>query len=192
MRALKPRVIIMEAHWALYGEGSSPAEFDSSLLDRTIQTLERIGPARVDVMGSLPSWKIYQRRAAFEIWRREYVLQIRSSQLLDRTAFDADSFVREAVIGTGAIFVSPVQLLCNRDGCLMSADSLGHAPIAWGNDHLSLAGSTLLAGPALRSILGEQPRSRRDSLSSATGGGRDQQTSSEATSDASATEPGYR
>jgi peptidoglycan/LPS O-acetylase OafA/YrhL len=177
VRKLKPWVVILEAHWALYGEGSSSAEFNSSALGRTIQALEHIGPARIVVMGSLPSWKIYQPRVAFEIWRREHVLQIRSSQLLDRTAFDADNVIREAVSGTGATFVSPIQLLCNRDGCLISADPTGATPIAWDYDHLSLAGSAFVARLALPSILGEQSQPSPGSLPSAIGGGRDQQTS---------------
>lgn len=153
LAALHPAIVILEAHWALYMNHTGP-RFDTAALQSTIGALNRAGVRRVVVMGSLPSWKIYQPRATFLIWRRTHRLRTRSSQFLDGAAFAADRRIRAAVAGTSAIFVSPLVLLCNGGGCLLSADPQHPAPIAWDNDHLSIAGSSLLMRLAMHDIVG--------------------------------------
>ncbi len=153
IRASRPAVVLLEAHWALYVNDRA-SQLDTMALRQTIYALEQSGVARIVVMGSLPSWKIYQPRAAFEIWRRTHMVAQRSSLFLDSAAFSTDDQVRQAVAGTGAIFVSPLALLCNRSGCLLSTDPHHPTPVAWDNDHLSVAGSCLLIQLALTAILG--------------------------------------
>jgi peptidoglycan/LPS O-acetylase OafA/YrhL len=152
LHTLKPAVVILEAHWARYADAAH--NFDALALRRTVEQLERIGVDRVVVMGSLPSWKIYQPRAAFEVWRRQGTMVARSRLFLDPAVFAADNQVRQAVAASGAVFVSPLALLCNSSGCLLSADPHRPTPVAWDNDHLSLAGSSLLVALALKAISG--------------------------------------
>ena len=153
LRLLKPDVAILEAHWALYQDDGGQM-FDAVALQRTIRELSQAGIPRVVVMGSLPSWKIHQPRVSFVIWRQQHVVPMRSDQLLDSHALAADRWVQQAVAGTGALFVSPLALLCDRDGCLLSTDPRVPTPVAWDNDHLSVAGSRLLADRSLGVILG--------------------------------------
>jgi peptidoglycan/LPS O-acetylase OafA/YrhL len=154
LRARRPDVVLLEAHWALYtGENGQP-DITVAAVRRTIDALDAIGIRRVVVMGSLPTWKIVQPRVAFEIWRRDHVLEDRTAEYLDAEPFAADRRVREAVAGTPATFVSPLELLCRSGSCLLSADPERPTPIAWDNDHLSLAGSRWVADRALKSILG--------------------------------------
>jgi peptidoglycan/LPS O-acetylase OafA/YrhL len=152
LKSLSPAAVIIEAHWALYNAANGWPNFDAASLRQTIRTLEGIGIRRVLVMGSLPTWKIYQPRVAFEIWRQQHVLEDRTREYLDSEPFAADSLARAAVAGTGAVFVSPLALLCNGRGCLLSTEPHAAVPVAWDNDHLSLAGSELVAGRALESL----------------------------------------
>jgi peptidoglycan/LPS O-acetylase OafA/YrhL len=159
IRALRPDVVMLESHWALYSGSNGWPEFDASTLRKTVQTLQDIGIKRIVVMGSLPTWTIYQPRVAFKIWRHQHMLMDRSSEFLDASAFKADTIVRSTVVGTRAIFVSPIDLLCVDGACLISTDPLRATPIAWDNDHLSVAGSGLLAHLALPAIFGAgEPR----------------------------------
>lgn len=156
LASLSPDVVVMEAHWALYAGINGLPTFDPLALRATVQAMQRIGVPRIVVMGSLPTWKIYQPRVAFEVWRERHVLRDRTSEFLDRAPFVADTRVRDAVAGTAAAFVSPLELLCNPAGCLISADSSRPVPVAWDNDHLSIAGSSLLVTRTFKSTLSAQ------------------------------------
>ena len=153
LKSLSPDAVIIEAHWALYNAANGWPNFDAASLRETVRTLQRLGIRQVVVMGSLPTWKIYQPRVAFEIWRQGHVLEDRSREYLDPEPFAADSLARAAVAGTGATFVSPLALLCNGGGCLISTEPHAAVPVAWDNDHLSVAGSELVAGRALESLV---------------------------------------
>jgi peptidoglycan/LPS O-acetylase OafA/YrhL len=153
LKALKPDVVILEAHWALYAGNNGWPELNAALLHRTIEALQQAGLRHLIVMGSLPTWKIYQPRVAFEIWRRSGVLEQRTAEYLDAEPFAADRFVRDAIRGTQATFISPLELLCREGACLISTDPNSATPLAWDNDHLSLAGSTFLAAHAFKSVL---------------------------------------
>jgi peptidoglycan/LPS O-acetylase OafA/YrhL len=153
LRTLDPDVVILEAHWALYSGANGWPAFDAEPLHRTIQKLEEIGIRRIVVMGSLPTWKIYQPRVAFEVWRQSHVLESRTAQFLDPEPFVADRVAREAAEGTRATFISPLDLLCSEGQCLISTVPHAAVPVAWDNDHLSVAGSTFLADRAFKSIL---------------------------------------
>jgi peptidoglycan/LPS O-acetylase OafA/YrhL len=152
-RILKPDVIILEAHWALYSGSSGWPEFDAAALHRTIEVLQDLGVPRIVVMGSLPTWKIYQPRVAFELWRHAHVLEDRTAEYLDAEPFAADRIARDAVAGTAATFISPLDLLCRQGRCLISTDPHSAIPLAWDNDHLSLAGSAFVADRAFKTLL---------------------------------------
>jgi peptidoglycan/LPS O-acetylase OafA/YrhL len=153
LQALKPDVVILEAHWALYAGENGWPELDAATLRRTIAALQQTGLRHIIVMGSLPTWKIYQPRVAFEIWRHSGVLKDRTAEYLDAEPFAADRFVRNATRGTQAMFISPLELLCREGACLISTDPNSATPLAWDNDHLSLAGSAFLAEHAFGSVL---------------------------------------
>jgi peptidoglycan/LPS O-acetylase OafA/YrhL len=152
-RSLLPDVLILEAHWALYSGANGWPDFDISMLRRTIEALQAMGIHRIVVMGSLPTWKIHQPRIAFELWRQEGVIQDRTAKFLDAEPFSADRSVRSAVLGTEATFISPIDFLCESGACLISTDPHIATPVAWDNDHLSLAGSAFLVEHAFKSIL---------------------------------------
>jgi len=147
-------VVILEGHWALYDGRNGHPDVDAPALHRTIEALQGMGIPRIIIMGSLPTWKIVQPRVAFELWRSGHTLQDRTAQYLDEEPFAADRVARAAVAGTRATFISPLDLLCTGGGCLISTEPHNATPIAWDNDHLSVAGSTFLADRAFRSILG--------------------------------------
>jgi peptidoglycan/LPS O-acetylase OafA/YrhL len=154
LSTLRPQVVVLEAHWARYMSGADAVPLQAIALRRTIRQLQAIGVNRVVVMGSLPSWRINQPRVTFEIWRRWHVVVDRSTLYLDPNAFAADRAVQGQVAGSGAVFVSPVDSLCDSHGCLLSADAHVPVPMAWDNDHLSVAGATLLISRTLPEILG--------------------------------------
>jgi peptidoglycan/LPS O-acetylase OafA/YrhL len=153
LQTLKPDVVILEAHWALYAGNNGWPELNAAALRRTIETLQQSGLRHIIIMGSLPTWKIYQPRVAFEVWRHSGALQDRTAEYLDAAPFAADEFVRDATRGTQATFISPLESLCREGACLISTDPNSATPLAWDNDHLSLAGSVFLVEHAFKSVL---------------------------------------
>jgi hypothetical protein len=156
LATLRPDMVLLEAHWALYAGANGYPSIEPAALRETVQKLQEIGVRRVIVMGGLPTWKIYQPRAAFKIWTRLHFLPERSSQYLDREPFAADRALRQALSGTAAVFISPLATLCRDGACLLSADSNELSPVAWDYDHLTIAGSDLLIGRASGAIFGER------------------------------------
>jgi peptidoglycan/LPS O-acetylase OafA/YrhL len=144
LAALRPDMVLLEAHWAVYAGSNGLPSIEAASLRETVQTLLKIGVRRVIVMGGLPTWKIYQPRAAFKIWTQLHFVPERSSEYLDREPFAADRLLRQALSGTPAVFISPLAELCKDGACLLSADTHELDPVTWDNDHLTIAGSDLL------------------------------------------------
>jgi peptidoglycan/LPS O-acetylase OafA/YrhL len=154
--ALRPDVVLLEAHWAVYAGSNGYPSIEAAALRATVQKLQEIGIRRIIVMGSLPTWKIYEPRAAFKIWSRQHSLPERSSEYLDREPFAADVRLRQALSGTAAVFVSPLAELCRDGACLLSADTHELEPVTWDNDHLTIAGADLLIRRASGAIFDER------------------------------------
>jgi peptidoglycan/LPS O-acetylase OafA/YrhL len=138
---LHPDVVVLEGAWAFYSgaDGRTSLEFDA--IHRTLLALRKF---RVVVMGSLPAWKINQADVILRLWQQDRVLEPRTYKYFKTVTIAADQVVREAASGTGARFISPLQLLCAPSGCLLSADPVHVEPVAWDRGHLSREGSRLL------------------------------------------------
>lgn len=149
---VRPDLVLIEAHWAFYADIHSANRLDVAALHRTLRALQDLGIARIVVMGSLPTWKLYQPRVAFEVWRHRGSLPARTREDLDPAPFAADGLVRGALSGTAAMFVPPLDFLCANGDCLIFADSTEAATVAWDYDHLSVQGSYLLIDAAAASI----------------------------------------
>ena len=96
-------------------------------------------------MGHLPTWTAPLPRVLLTAWRQSGAVPERSLLSLDARAVAADDAVRRALQGTGAVFISPIQTLCNAAGCLVTRQRGGVAyPMAHDESHLTADGSTAL------------------------------------------------
>jgi peptidoglycan/LPS O-acetylase OafA/YrhL len=153
--ALKPDTVVMEGNWRFYILGSSGwNKLDFARLQATISRLQMIGVRRIVVFGNLPVWKISQPKVGMMVWRDTHKLSDRTRSYFNDASVAADSSIRAAVSRTGAVFVSPIDALCNEAGCLLSADPSKAAPVAWDAAHLSEAGSKLLISKVAGKIIG--------------------------------------
>ena len=65
-----------------------------------------------------------------------------------------DGWVRSALSGSPARFVSPIEALCNGQGCLVSIRRHGVAyPLAHDQSHLTVDGSVMLIQHVASSLL---------------------------------------
>jgi hypothetical protein len=105
-----------------------------------------MGVSRVVVVGCLPEWTIAQPRVAVRLWRDSHAEPDRTNMYLDLSVARIDSIVRNIVIGAGAVFVSPLEALCDPRGCRLSTDDNSRWPLAWDTTHLTPPGSEYLIG----------------------------------------------
>jgi hypothetical protein len=140
----------MEGDWTSdLKDGEAAYRLHMEKLRSTVRALRDAGVRRVIVFGSLPRWTIYEPRVALRLWQQSGALPARSPKYVDGAAAASDARVAAAVADTGAVFVSPLALLCDEHGCLLSAAEHEAAPISWDKGHLTEAGSVLVVKLAM-------------------------------------------
>ena len=161
--ATAPRTVVLGGHWSFYGNGDGDGDGDGNgdgnghsnsagagllplaELRRSVLALQALGVPRIIVMGHLPTWTAPLPRVLLTAWRQSGVVPERSLLSLDARAVAADHAVRRALQGTGALFISPIDELCNAAGCLVTHLRNGVAyPMAHDESHLTADGSAAL------------------------------------------------
>jgi hypothetical protein len=142
---LKPGIVMLMGHLANYmvvREGGS--ELSLAALRNTVSRLRAIGVSRIVVVGCLPEWTIAQPKVSVRLWRDTRATSDRTYKYLNTSSARVDSEIRDTIIGSGAVFVSPLDALCNERGCLLSTARNPRSPLAWDTAHLTLPGSEYL------------------------------------------------
>jgi hypothetical protein len=62
--------------------------------------------------------------------------------------------VERSIVGSGAVFVSPLHALCDAQGCRLSVAGDPSVPVAWDVAHLTVSGSDYLIALTASEILG--------------------------------------
>jgi peptidoglycan/LPS O-acetylase OafA/YrhL len=147
LAALKPNTVLLMGHWRSYAViEERDKEFDLGALSQTIVQLKAVGVSRVVVIGCLPEWRIAQPKVSISLWRQTGAIVARTNDYLSEDSANVDRAIEEVAISSGALFVSPLQALCDMDGCLLSTVSQGSLPVAWDTAHLTTGGSEYLVG----------------------------------------------
>jgi peptidoglycan/LPS O-acetylase OafA/YrhL len=143
--SLHPDVVLLEGSWWWYLAGSEGRDkLDVAALQTTVNRLESQGVRRVVVFGDVPVWQIAQPKVSVKLWLQTHALPERTRAYLNTASLRADAAVRAAIARTGAVFVSPIDELCNERGCLLTTDRDKWTPLAWDAAHLTEAGSVYL------------------------------------------------
>ncbi len=144
IQLLQPDTVVMGGAWYSYATRAHDGADELRALRETIDKLIGAGVRRVVVFGDLPVWKIHQPNVAVKLWEQSHSLPGRTYDSFDRGSAAFDSQVSAVVLQTSAVFVSPVESLCNEEGCLLNADPAHPVPVTWDFAHLTDAGSRLL------------------------------------------------
>jgi peptidoglycan/LPS O-acetylase OafA/YrhL len=153
VRRLQPDMVVLEGDWWLYAPRDG-SQMDLSGLQLTIRRLQQAGVSRIVVFGNLPVWQTAQVRVSMKVWLDTLKVPVRTNEYLVPGSLKVDAMVRQAVAGTGAIFISPIDTLCRQDGCLLTTDSSRWQPVAWDAAHLTRSGSVYLVTRVADEILG--------------------------------------
>jgi len=159
MRELQPDTVIIAARWGAY-DGHPLAVVTEAMIRETVTQVVATGTRRVVVIGQFPGWEAAVPR--IRIWRSRLSITADKSDAanLDRAFpqqlsrdIDANNMVQRALVGTGAIFVSPLATLCNHEGCLLAVPGTSHS-IALDHDHLAASASDFFVGANVQALLG--------------------------------------
>jgi peptidoglycan/LPS O-acetylase OafA/YrhL len=160
IRDNRPAMVVLAANWLLYdgkSEDKNTGKVWNALsqekLSETIITLRALGVKRIVLIGQLPTYTMSQ----VSIGQQKFV-----SNKMDRTYFGyiqdstlTDNKMRQFAKDNNVYFVSPVENLCNKAGCLISTRPDKLVPLAWDTAHLTTAGAIYLINAAIPKTLFE-------------------------------------
>lgn len=148
IKELHPDTVILGAYWSLYNGTGKMNQLDYDKLKSTVQSIQNMGVPHIVLVGQLPFFETRQPDVAAKVFVANKAN--RTYRNFDLLSLNANEKLREFANKNGVGFVSPIDLLCNADGCLISTSKATLIPLAWDNAHLTEAGSTLLIDLAIK------------------------------------------
>jgi hypothetical protein len=140
-----PDTVVLGGYWALYSEDEAEKARLLEGLRATVTVLTQMGVRHIVVIGQMPTWTSPLPKVLLRIWGREGNVPERTFAGLDGRLTKLDDELRVALRNTQAVFVSPLQRMCNTEGCLASQTRDGLTlPLVLDESHLTEAGSVEL------------------------------------------------
>ena len=145
IRTERPETVVLAGDWLLYGTDDAAVNAEMIGLRETVQSLKALGIQQIVIFGQLPRWTMAQPRILLGQWARSHSIPERTDDHLNRASLAIDKVIQQAVSGSGAVFVSPIDRLCDGSGCLASTLRDGsHRPMVFDDSHLTPDGSRVL------------------------------------------------
>ena len=148
---LKPDMVIMAGYWSVYRVPPTTRGGIYPGLGQTIAAVKRAGVSNVILMGQLPTFLDNQTSIGAKVFVKGMV--DRTYKGFDPQSLEHDAYARATALSAGVGFVSPIQLLCDPTGCLISTSREALRPVAWDFGHLTEWGSQLLIERAVAANL---------------------------------------
>lgn len=141
LQKLKPRTLVMAGYWGLYNGDKIGWDFlDPEKLVSTIKRLKEIGIENIVLIGPLPTYSVKQA----EMLKKKYVwdhVPVRTYRNFEFGNNFYDQEIRDVARVTGVAFISPLDFLCDRTGCLLSESTDPIVPLSFDYGHLTALGS---------------------------------------------------
>ena len=151
IKELRPDTVILAAqNWFLH-----PLS-DASLL-RTVAAVEQAGVRRIIIVGPNPQWKDSLPRLLLHSSTTVFnTIPERITDEFNQEFIREDRVLRSQAGSTGAIYLSPIGVLCSESGCLTRITDSGKTDLtSFDQHHLTLTGSRYLAKAFFPSYFGE-------------------------------------
>jgi hypothetical protein len=148
IRLSRPKTVILSAFWGLYNGHVGWNLLDLDKLKATAAELKKFGIEDVVLVGSLPTFDTIQPRIDVTHFVADKI--DRTFFGFNRVSASVNVRMSEFASTNGIQFVSPIDLLCNSEGCLMSTSVSKLVPVAWDYGHLTKDGAKYLISEAIR------------------------------------------
>lgn len=143
IRELKPDTVVMAGYWAQYNGTKKWEKLDTDKLTASIDMVKKAGVRNIILIGSLPVFDISQP----EMLKRAYVwskIETRTYRNFNPEARSANNLIHEVAERSGVRFISPLDYMCDKQGCLLSLTTEKIVPLAYDYGHLTTMGSDYL------------------------------------------------
>ena len=143
IKELKPEIVMMYAYWShgLDGKGGFAGLYDLRKLDATVAELKQIGVKKIILMGPSPYWRNSLPHNIVENWKKTKSVTkppLRLSYgdfglMAELPIYDKQ--MREIAQRLDVSYISGLDFLCNKDGCLTrdSEDGVKVASVDYGH-----------------------------------------------------------
>jgi peptidoglycan/LPS O-acetylase OafA/YrhL len=149
-REQRPATVVLSAQWEEYPSLEG--------LRGTVAALRKLGIERIVVVGPSPNWPHGPAQALFREVQRAGLdrFPLRVKHELSAAPARADERLRPLAHELGVTYIAPLDVLCNRDGCLARVEDRAGGLAFWDPSHFTATGSVwfvdAVAGELLRGV----------------------------------------
>jgi SGNH domain (fused to AT3 domains) len=137
LKELQPEIVVLSADWTLY---DSKKIYDSII---ELKKIDRI--KKIYLIGAGPHWKNDLPKDLFLFWKKSLTVPFRMNYGLElKKSIDINLILEEIAKNTNITFISPIKILCDKDGCITRLDNSSDSLIIWDSAHLTVKGSEYL------------------------------------------------
>lgn len=154
IKRLNPEVLVLAANWEMY-DGGTEGKWEYLDIDKfniTISKLKALGIKNIILIGQLPVYSFNQA----DMLKRKFLwskVDTVTYKNFKPTANAADSKIKNLALSTGINFISPLEILCQPAGCLISIPGDKIKPLSYDYGHLTADGSEFLVSKFFESNL---------------------------------------
>ena len=144
----QPEMVILAANWNQYDGVNQWNKLTDENIRNTVSILRQAGIKNITIIGNFPLFEIYQPRLAAALFSQGK--EVRTYKRFNSSSRESDKRMMGASENLGINFVSPIEILCNLEGCMLSTSTQILTPIGIDGSHLSKEGSIYFIDAAMR------------------------------------------
>jgi hypothetical protein len=147
MARVKPRTVVLDAAWQAYDQHWKPDSPITLQLEKTLTEIKRAGVPNIVLVGPAPRWTADLPDLQFADWESQPEPRRIATRLkkVNPVVYEMDSFQRTFAAQHGVKYVSLLDILCNKAGCLTSVPDRPDVLMAFDFGHFTTEGATFVA-----------------------------------------------
>ncbi len=146
IKLYKPNTVLLAADWLQYDGINQFNLITPEIIFATIRNLKEAGIQNIVLIGNFPVFYVEQPRLAVALFKPN--VNNRTLQRLNTQSLEINKTLSKIAAQEGVYFLSPPDILCNQQGCLLSSSEETLLPIGLDISHLSKAGSVYFINQA--------------------------------------------
>lgn len=139
LKRYQPETVILAANWMQYDGLNQFNQLKELEIEGTINRLKDLNVKKIILIGNFPVFYIDQPKVASNFFRSDLIN--RSYSRFNYSSINANQKMGKFARTHSLSFISPLDDLCNKDGCLLSTSDSFLIPLGLDESHLTKEGS---------------------------------------------------